>query len=113
MRNRPAEDRYIPAVIVKAARVWVDLVQKDHADASPWSIYRWKMRRDTQNEGSDYSGSNASFLTLDQHAWEETQSWAREILKDNGLVIDRDSRWRGREVELADLIGSLPKEDAS
>jgi hypothetical protein len=69
-----------------------------------WSIYKWRMRMDDQHEGSDYSGSNASFASKDQHAWDETLYWARGVLKEAGLRIEPRSPWADREVELADII---------
>lgn len=106
MRNRPAEDRYIPAEVVKVGRVWVEI---EKPGASEWSIYRWRMRMDVQNEATQYSGSDASFLTLEQYAWEETQTWARGVLIEHGIRLDQDSRWNGREAELADLLSKSEK----
>lgn len=98
MRSRPPEERYIPAVVVKAARVWIELERADGLRGS------WRMRRDTQDEGTQYSGSNARFLTVEQHAWEETRDWADSVLRDNGITLDARSPWRGREIQLADLL---------
>lgn len=106
MRGIKPEDRYIPAVVVKAARVWVDL--KRVGKGWPQS---WRMRRDTQSESTRYSGSNASFATMEQHAWDETQTWARGVLKENGIRLDHQSPWKGREVELADLISKASSGD--
>jgi hypothetical protein len=103
MRHRPDSDWYIPAVVVKAARVWVDLSRSD-LSGNQLGHRTWRMRRDTQDEATQYSGSNDSFATLDQHEWDETQHWARGVLEDNGIRIDHSSPWRGRQVELADLI---------
>jgi hypothetical protein len=84
--------------VVKAARVWVDLERADGLRGN------WRMRRDTQDEGTPYSGSNASFLTMDQHAWTETRDWALAVLKDHGIDLRSNSPWRGREIELADIL---------
>lgn len=105
MRGRLPEDRAIPAEVVKAARVWVDL-KKPGEDVATWSIYRWRMRRDTQDEGTQYSGSNARFVTIEQHEWEETRRWALGFLQENGIDIRRAGTWDGREVELADIISA-------
>lgn len=102
MRRRPPEDRYIPAVVVKAARVWVDLEGTEGA----WKR-TWRMRRDTQDEGSQYSGSNARFLTLEQHAWQETRDWALAVLQEHGIDLRNSSPWRGREIELADILAKV------
>ena len=71
----------------------------------------WRMRRDTQNEGSQYSGSNSRFLTMDQHAWEETQTWALAVLQDHGIDLRSNSPWRGREIELADILAKVDPHD--
>lgn len=101
MRGRKAEDRYIPATVVKVARVWVTLEGQEPGWRTP---RQWRMRLDTQDEGTQYSGMNASFLTMDQHAWTETRDWARAVLKDHGITLDMRSPWCGREIELADLL---------
>lgn len=103
MRRRPDSDRYIPAVVVKASRVWVDLARSD-LSGNQLGHRTWRMRRDTQDEGTQYSGSNDSFTTMDQHEWDETQHWARGVLRENGIDLRIGSPWNGREVELADLI---------
>lgn len=99
MRGRKDAERYIPAVVVKADRVWVELKAAQGGD---W--HTWRMRRDTQDKGTRYPGSNASFLTMDQHAWDKTRNWALAVLKDNGIDLRMNSPWRGREVELADIL---------
>ena len=108
MRRRPPEQRYIPATVVKVGRVWVTLEGQEPG----WrSSRQWRMRLDTQNEASQYSGSNASFLTMDQHAWEETASWAMAVIRDHGLTVESRSPWRGREIELADLLAKVDPHD--
>lgn len=98
MRWRKPEDYYIPAEVVKVARVWVDLKAVDNTRT-------WHMRKDTQSEATQYSGSNDRFLTLDQHAWEVRRKWALGVLADHGIQLDhRGSRWAGREAELAELL---------
>jgi hypothetical protein len=103
-RRQPPEEWYIPAVVTKVARVWIELEKSSSEPLPQWSIYRWRMRRDTQDEGSQYSGNNASFVTLEQHAWDETRRWGLQVLSDNGIKVERGSPWHGREAELADLI---------
>jgi hypothetical protein len=98
MRGRDPGEHAIPAQVVKADRVWIGLATEGGV------VRRWRMRRDTQNEGTQYSGSNARFVTLEQHDWEETRRWALGFLQENGVDIRPDSRWHGREVELADII---------
>lgn len=111
MRGRKSEDRYIPAVVTKVGRVWVDLARADLPEKA-LGYGTWRMRMDTQCEGSQFSGSNDSFATLDQHDWDQTQAWAREVLTEQGLrILDRNSPWYGREVDLAQLLVSLPAEN--
>lgn len=102
MRRRGPEERWIPAVVTKAARVWVEMKRPD-VDTE-WSIYRWRMRRDSQDEGTQYSGNNASFATLEQYEWELARAWADEVLQQHGLRVEFSSPWRGREIELAQLL---------
>lgn len=99
MHGRKPEDRTIPAVVVEAARVWVTL-------ESQIGHQTWRMRRDTQNEATKYSGNNASFATLEQFEWDETRRWAFGFLQENGIEVRIGSPWRGREVELADIISA-------
>jgi hypothetical protein len=98
-RRKAPEDCYIAARVRKAARVWVELERV--GDGYP---REWRMRRDVQHEGSTYSGSNASFATLDQHQWDITRQWANGVLREAGIDLRSDSPWRGREIELADLL---------
>jgi hypothetical protein len=98
-RRREPDDHTIPAVVVKAARVWVEL-------ASTENRLTWRMRRDTQNEDTPYSGNNARFVTPEQHDWEETRRWALGYLQENGIDIRPGSPWRGREVQLADIVSA-------
>jgi hypothetical protein len=108
MRGRPAEQRYIPAKVVKVARVWVTLEGQEPGWRAP---RQWRMRLDRQDEGTQYSGSNASFLTMDQHAWDETAAWALATLQDHGIDLRSNSPWRGREIELADHLAKIDPHD--
>lgn len=108
-RNRQPDDIRLPAKVIKVARVWVTLGDPRKPD---WSIYRWKMRMDTQDEGSDFSGSNARFVTIEQNEWEETRAWAQGVLREAGVDIRSGSPWAGREVELADFIATRKEEQA-
>lgn len=104
MRGRKGADRYIPARVTKVARVWVTI---ESTEDSRYRPAVWRMRLDTQDEGTQYSGLNASFLTMDQHAWTETRDWALTVLKDHGIDLRSNSPWRGREIELADILAKV------
>jgi hypothetical protein len=110
MRGRKPEDRYIPAVVIKAARVWIELQRAGLAEKQ-LGYRTWRMRRDTQDEGTQYSGNNDRFLTLEQHAWEETRNWALGVLAENGIDLRHGSAWCGREIELADMITARKEEE--
>jgi hypothetical protein len=99
-RRRPREECYLPGRVRKVARVWIEI---ERVGDTGWPK-EWRMRRDVQHEGSTYSGSNASFATLEQHAWDETYTWASGVLSAAGIRLDPGSPWRDREIELADLI---------
>ena len=100
----PAE-RFIPAEVVSVARVWVTI--KRTTEGYP---REWRMRKDRQHEGSTYIGTNASFATLEQHAWDETAEWALGTLREQGIDLRNSSPWRGREIELADLLSKATTE---
>lgn len=102
-RHRKPEDCRIPAKVIKVARVWVELERSGLAQ-SQLGHRTWRMRLDTQDEGTQFSGSNDRFLTVEQNAWEETRDWARGVLRDNGIDLRGGSPWIGREAELVDLI---------
>lgn len=96
-RNRKPEDLYIPATIVKAARVWIEIRASEGSRT-------WRMRRDTQDERSQYSGNDHRFLTMEQYDWEVTRTWARGVLQEYGIDLRSDSLLKGSEVKLAELI---------
>lgn len=101
--GRKPEEWYISARIVKASRVWIEI---ERADLQPSQLGHrtWRMRRDTQAEGSSFSGGNARFRTLQQHAWREAQWQARQVLAAQGIGVGIASPWSGREAELVDAI---------
>lgn len=101
MRGRKKSDREIPAHVAKIGRTWVQLNRDDHPDFFPSD---WRMRMDVQNEATQYGGSNASFATLEQHAWDEANRWGCQMLTENGITLEFRSPWRGQEHVLADLI---------
>lgn len=106
-RGRAPGQRHIPARVTNVARVWVTI---EGTEDSQYRPAVWRMRKDRQDEGSKYSGSNASFATLEQHAWDEAQSWALATLRDHGIDLRHSSPWRGRETELADIISKATQD---
>lgn len=102
-RGRGGKDLWIPAVVIKVNRVWISL---ETADFEPKQIGHrtWRMRRDTQDEGTEYSGNNASFETMPQYLWTAGRTWAQDVLRENGIILDSSSPWRDRMLDLARLI---------
>lgn len=66
------------------------------------------MRRDTQDEGTQYSGSDSSFVTPAQREQDDRLREARTYLEEQDIWIGRSfgdvGPWTGREVELANLL---------
>jgi hypothetical protein len=88
------------AVVTKAARVWLDLVETDDS-TYPMT---WRMRRDTQTDGGKY-GSPTRFVTPEQLAWEEAERLADDFLKEAGIELRWSrSRYWTNKVTLANLI---------
>ena len=105
MRGRDASERYIPAKVTKASRIWIELQEvwaegHTHEFITPRT---WRMRRDKQDEGTQYPDSDASFVTPAQREYDDRASEARSYLAEHGIRVERGS-WYGREVELADLL---------
>lgn len=94
-RGRPESDRYIPVTVTSAARVWVVVTS---------GTREWRIRRDTMDEGTKYSGSNALLVTPEQRAWSIRESEAWKYLDEQGLLPSLRSPWNKRLQELADLI---------
>ena len=63
----------------------------------------YRMRRDTQDANSGYSRADR-FVTAEQYAWEQARSAAFKFLRGQGFDLRGGSPWRGREIELADII---------
>jgi hypothetical protein len=90
-RREPRE-----VIVTKVGRVWFT-VGEGHQEV--------KFRLDDGTTGSGYSSGPHAF-TPDQ--WDEGLriSEARDFLREQGVSIEYASLWRGREIELANLIRS-------
>lgn len=108
MRGRGDADRYIPAIVTKAARIWITI--KPTAD-DRWVEYR--MRRDTQAEQTQYYDGRRSFVTPEQAEYDDRIRAVDAVIKDAKVELDgfyqgADRVWTpGRRAALADLIVSL------
>lgn len=106
MRRRPDTDRYIKAEVVTAARIWITIRHADLRYAK-----EWRMRRDTQDEATQYSGSNCSFVTPAQHEYDERLRAIDTVIRDAKVRLDNgcpNKDWTPERREaLAELIISL------
>lgn len=80
----------ITAVVEKAGRVWVDLVERDQVKSHRRT---WRLRLDTQDTGSKYSHTDR-FVTAEQHAWEQRTKAARKVLFEAGISFNTMQSWR-------------------
>lgn len=111
MRRRPESERYIPAVVVKAARIWLTIKPADQPDG--WQA--WRMRRDTQAEQTDYPGSQSRLVTPEQAEYDQRMRAVDAVIRDAKVRLDDGPTWSGaertwtdaRRAALADLIISL------
>jgi len=100
----------VKATVTSAARVWVEITENVHAGLGAVCIGQWRMRRDTQDQGTQYTGSNWSFMTLEQHAAHQQQLAADAFLKEHAIRPERYSRrsednWPAeRRVKLAAVL---------
>lgn len=110
-RRLPASERHVPARVVKASRVWIEL-EPDVEPGDRRSWMTWRMRRDTQNESTQYPGNNASFVTMTQYEYDERVRVADEFLREWGVTV-ASGKWAAggeqwadpeRRVKLANLI---------
>lgn len=97
--------------VVKAARVWIEVLPDDLAD-EPNGWNRRRYRLDTQTDGSQHSYA-ARFYTLEQWAELERRDQAQTFLREQGIDLRFESPWRGHEHELAELLKSHAWDEAS
>ena len=96
------------ARIAKIGRVWLDI----EAVASRRT---WRMRKNTQDDGSKYYSTQSRFYTLAQMEWHDRLNVANNALHDVGIRVDRWSDWSkpSRRVALAELIARYEAEHES
>jgi hypothetical protein len=89
--------------VIKAARVWVDLVAEEDQDRL--HPRTWRMRRDTQDEGTS-SNYNDRFVTQEQYGWEQRARAAEEYLTEIDLQLSWQSPWTkgDKVIVLANLL---------
>lgn len=92
-------DRTAPSrgTVTKIGRVWCEITT-----TGEYRITR-KFRIDDQSDGIGI-GHGIHFYTEAQWTERQLRTRATDLLRDQGIRVDYDSPWRGREVELADLI---------
>ena len=112
MRGRSADQWYIPAEVVKAARVWITIKTTDQ-----W-LREYRMRRDKQSETSGYGASDRSFVTPEQREYDDRIAEINAVIDAAGVDVERhvhpaDRKWTpSRRAALADFIISLGILDA-
>lgn len=94
--NRSRQIREIPGKVVKIGRVWIDI----EPDSGGLAL---RYRKDTQKDGSGI-GAGSYFFTLEQWERRSREMAAEEFLRGQGISLGYGSPWRGREIELANLI---------
>lgn len=85
---------YVPVTAVKVARVWLDV---EPEDGRYLALYNRRLRMD---------GLDPRLLTLEQYAWDLRNRAAHDYVEAQGLEVDRynPSPWKGRELELANVL---------
>lgn len=107
----PSHRRNVPerihlVTVIRAARVWIEVVDTEDLDKYREHGYgrTWRLRMDTQTDGGKV-GYPTRFRTLEQHAWELRNQAAAEYLREIGLnQIWRSPRWKNDQVTLANLL---------
>lgn len=94
----------VRATVAKVGRVWIELKPEDGFFLA---YYERRFRLSDQRTESR-TGTGTYFYTEDQYAWDRRKIEARKFLRDAGIAVDDSyatkSRWKGREVELANLL---------
>lgn len=100
----------IDATVVKVGRVWIDL-----EEANEVASFRrtWRLRLDTQDDGTKGSAYHDRFMTADQYAWQQKVSEARQVLDDAKIRLDFGSPWREDEDRLFALAEFVRAYDAN
>lgn len=101
-RGQTLHQRTRQAEVTEVGRVWCVL-----QETGPGALIgrHWRMRLDDQTQGKKaFRQDNDRFLTAEQHAWETALNEARTYLRMQGIELQAQSRWRGREVQLAALV---------
>lgn len=82
-------------IVTKVARVWITVDTGRER----------RFRRDTQMDGAEI-GYPAQFFTPAQWVEKQQADEADAYLREQGIEVGWTSPWRGREIELANLIRS-------
>lgn len=88
----------IKADVTKVGRVWIEMEETEQ----PRSFKRaWRLRLDTQDNGTTSGRYGERFLTADQYAWEERIRLVDAALFDAGISLNNSTPWRDGERRLA------------
>lgn len=102
-----------PAVVTKAARVWLTLTEKREQVPESWHRRTWRMRRDSQDESTGYSGNR--FFTLEQWAAREARMAAERVLSEANVVFGPGRSALRRDEQIIALAAAVREilDDAS
>lgn len=100
----------IEAEVTKVGRVWIEL-RAVHDVRS--MAKTWRLRLDTQDDGTKGSAYHDQFMTPAQHAWQQKVSDARQVLDDAKIRLDFGSPWREDEDRLFALAEFVRAYDAN
>lgn len=97
----------IEATVAKVGRIWIELQDPDSTGRFGRT---WRLRLDTQDDGSKGSAYHDRFVTAAQFAWEQRVAAARADVA--SLKLDWTSPWLRNEDRLLALAAFVAAYDA-
>lgn len=88
----------IAADATKVGRVWVEMEEVEQVRSFKRT---WRLRLDTQGDGTNGGKYGERFVTAEQYAYEERLRKARATLFDAGISLNGNTSWRDDERSLA------------
>jgi len=111
LTNGKSDDRTVEVVVTEAKRINL-AVQEIEAKGDSHQR-TWNVRRDNRKESVDSSGYGWHAYTVEEHENSQRTREAWTFLHEQGISISSSVLWRGREIELADLIRAHLAKDLS
>jgi hypothetical protein len=88
----------VKADVTKVGRVWVEMEETEQVRSFKRT---WRLRLDTQNDGTANGRYNERFVTAEQYAWDERVRLAGATLSDAGISLNNSTPWRDDDRLLA------------